>query len=297
MSNIAKSFEHILLLCRWLSELQRYEEAREYLGAVAKDHATEPKVWEIWTPVCLGLFAQTSAINCLVDAFHGVSNGLILVPNNSLTRALRLLRILFENSHPMIMQVAKGDLKKIPVSVWITVLPQILSRLESRNLVLREIIEQILIGVGTEHLLAVIYPLMLTSSFENTERQRISRQILLKLSEICPALYVKMKTFMAELVRISVTWWQTVVSQIAKAERAYSARRDMDEMLHIMNTITGINYKTPVSFYEIAFIRAYSEDLQVAENAIRGFSQSGADQMSHAAWAISLRSSIRAGLW
>lgn len=205
LSKLAKQPEDVLLLCQWFHDRARDEEARQWLCTPAESNAKGPPPWEIWSQVNLALYHKQKDINYLVDAFRGITNRLILSPERSLTLTLRLLRICFKRDIPQIFAVLESELPKLPVYVWIPVLPQILSRLVSRNAQLRILLETILIYVDQTRPQAIMFPLMVPLSLEKTERQRIACGIVLRIAQVHPTLYEAVISLSTELVRISTT--------------------------------------------------------------------------------------------
>jgi FKBP12-rapamycin complex-associated protein len=284
LSNIARLPEHVLILCRWLHDRTRYEEACQWLCSIAEQSATTPPLWDLWSQVNLALYNKQKGVQNLLDAFHGVTNGLLLSPDNSLTLTLRLLRILFKRDVPQVLSLFETELQNIPVFVWIPVLPQLLSRLASRNAQLQAIIETLLVRVGKIHPQAVIFPLMVPLSLDNLERQRISREVVAKIAQYHPDLHEAVTRFSAELVRVSTTWWEMVVGQVDEADHAYAERHNADEMLDILGTLSALAHKTPVSFYETAFLRAHAEQLRSAEALWHIYRHNRDDASLNALW-------------
>jgi FKBP12-rapamycin complex-associated protein len=263
LAKLARDPEHVLLLAKWLHERARDDEARQWLFAVAPRAAAAPPLWDAWSTVNFALYLRARDPDRLADALHGVINGLVLAPDLTLT--LRLLHIVFKRDAPRVCAVLEAELPRLPPAAWIPVLPQLLSRIACRNAALRGTIATLLIGVGRTDPQAVMLPLMVPLSLANPERRRAAADVAARLAQAHPALSDALARFGAELVRVSSTWWETVVAGVDEADRAVAERNSADEMLELLGRINELAYKAPASFYESAFLRAHAEELRAAE--------------------------------
>jgi FKBP12-rapamycin complex-associated protein len=284
ISALRQSPKTIFLKSQWLFTQNSLKEARDMLMPLTASEGSDPHVWEIWSKVNLSLYDKTHETSQLLDAFQGVANGLLLSLHNSLTYTLRILRIIFEYNASEIFNAFTSRLAEFPVAVWIPVLPQILSRLATDSVDVREIVAKLVISVGLCHPHAVLFPLIVACSIVNTERQRSAAAIMDKLRSSHPDAVENVCRFASELERISVTWWEILVGEIDEASRAYATRGDINEMLSIMAGVNKLNAKEATSFYEIAFVRAYGSDLKLAEYWWNVFSQVRDEPALHSLW-------------
>jgi FKBP12-rapamycin complex-associated protein len=220
----------------------------------------------------------------LVDALSGVIHGLVLEPANALTFTLMILRLLFDFEDRQAFQLFEENVNELPIHVWIPVLPQVLSRLASQNVHVREMVQSLLIKVGLAHPHAVLFPLLVPLSLTGSMRQQHAGEIVSRLQAKFPQTVSTVLRLASEFERASVTWWETVMSDIDEASRAYMSRGDLEEMLSVMANVNRINQIEPSTFYETSFARAFGESMQLAEKWWHIFKQKRDEPSLQSLW-------------
>jgi FKBP12-rapamycin complex-associated protein len=256
--SLRRTRETVVLLSKWLLAVGRTSEARAQLQPATADAAADVELWELWST------ANLQATPCFADALAGTINALVLAPKNALTFTLTILGILFDHEDAAALALFEQRVSELPVSVWIPVLPQILSRLASPSPVVRAVAERLVISVGFAQPHAVLFPLHVPLSLAQPDRCRSATDIIARLRAVHPRVVIAVLALAAELERVSVTWWESAVAIIDEASRAFVNRSDRDEMLTILDDLESIRDRTPTTLYETSFTRDHGENLRLA---------------------------------
>lgn len=251
--------------------------------------------WEVWANINLALFkSNPTQITYIVDSLEGLMNALLVAKSNSvLTFTLRILHVLFNHECNELFDKFEGMLKsgRISLSVWPDVVIQLMSRLASSNFGLRNTIEDLITTVGLIHPHSVLLSLMVLTYFENTEKQRISREIINKIKQKHPLVVSSLSRFSFELQKVALSWWEATISKIDEVSRIYADNIKFDSILSNGNSSTNINdqispqchfylaeickglksldkmvLSPPSSFYEISYSNEFGHTMEVASH-------------------------------
>lgn len=262
----ATNSDNRLLLSQWLHATGREKEARQQLTDVLKLEMKNSWPWDTWSQINLALAkTEPQRTPFLVDSLNGVVNALLVTKRHALTYTLRILRILFEHGETAVFQEFLKRVEDVPVHIWIDVLPQIMSRLASSVAELQSLIRVLIIKVGQAHPHSVLFPLMVLKALDDPDRQKNANEIIQQLRNQNPVTVDSVTKLGSELERISITLWEVVIAGIDEASRAYVNRNNIEEMMSLLGKVNKHNQMTPVSFFEISFVRSYGESMKLAE--------------------------------
>ncbi|OHS95604.1 PIKK family atypical protein kinase [Tritrichomonas foetus] len=256
--------ETTLTLASWLLEVNNPVDARKKLDNFEKKNTAE---LEVWAQVNLALYeSQKSNRNFLVDAFDGLLQCLSIAKSNILTYTLRVLHVLFKYGCDELFASFEKYIKIIPLHVWPDVVIQLMSRLPSSNRGMRKTIGELIKLVGSVHPHAALPPLMVSTYFDNTERQRVSLEILGEIKLQHPHTVANLYAFSSELQKVALSRWEAAVSKIDEASRILISKRPdvINEMNQLLAELDEIVLSPPKSFYEISFIHEYGHIFEVA---------------------------------
>jgi FKBP12-rapamycin complex-associated protein len=211
----------------------------------------------MWTTVNFQLYVSTSDVIFLSDALEGALTGLLLSVNDPLPFLLKVISILFNPNCPRAHQIFSRKFRELPAAVWISVLPQILAKINVQESRVRNFVHAILCAVGTEFPHVVFYHLALSLRSMDRDVRANSEAIWQRLEARFPSLPSALLGFVGELIRIARSpWeiWQAAIDEaipaLGKCEELYALKAQLEA--------------PPETFLDRVFQREFGPDLNTA---------------------------------
>lgn len=278
---------YYFILGKWFQEEGEYKKAREKVSKATLKTAEE---YKLWSEINYNLYESNQKVGYLVDSFEASLNGVSLCSQYELIFTLRILSTLFRRGCTDIYKKFTEMYLKIPLHVWIFVLPQIIARANSKDKELRDLIAELIYQLGVEQPHVVLYSLMVPlkndneANKEGKNRQLVASNIFNRLSNVFPKIVDQMKTLANELIRSAVTYWEMWNSDLEEASHAFVTRNNPDEMIDILLPLHERINKSPQSFYEVMFMRSFGAKLEEAESYLRSYEKTKSKEFLYQAW-------------
>jgi FKBP12-rapamycin complex-associated protein len=224
------------------------------------------------------------------EAVESLFRAIQLASRVQLPDVLRLLTLWFSfYGQDMFLdeQFEKG-FSSVPLLTWTHAIPQILARLRSRRVKLRDSIHRLLVRLGLEYPQSVVFALTVASASEANDSLVVhSKQILSKISEQYPDLVQQCELVARELVRIASSWIEQWCAALEEASRLYFVDKDLGGMLRKLSAIhSQMNRNRPETPQETSFAQKYGEELEMAWSWVRKYIETHNSFFLDQAWGI-----------
>ncbi|ORC93803.1 putative phosphatidylinositol 4-kinase [Trypanosoma theileri] len=185
--------------------------------------------------------------------------------NGVMEDVLRILSIWFSYSTVKeVNDVIKEGISKVPVCVWLNVIPQLVARIGITAKLARTILTELLVLVGSEYPHALIYPLTVTEKSPEAIRRLMAERVLKGIRVSNDTMVKEASLISNEMVRIAILWSEKWISSI---HRAASTVNDADAILRVLNPLYE-ELENPSTPNETSFAKTYGQVLQRAKVAL-----------------------------
>ena len=202
----------------------------------------------------------------LKNAIHSYFKSISLSKekNNTLQDTLRLLSVFFKYENDVNVDIYfNEDINTVNVDSWLQVIPQLIARVNSKNLKIQNIIHSLLLKIGKIHPLALTYPLTVISKSEDQTRIEASKSLISKMKLLHPKIIEQSSLVSEELIRVAILWIELWHEGLEEASRLYFGEHDIKGMIKVLEPLHEMIEKTS-TLSEIAFQQAFGRDLQEA---------------------------------
>jgi phosphatidylinositol kinase/protein kinase (PI-3 family) len=198
---------------------------------------------------------------------------------------LRLLTLWFEfGAHTGMETALRKGFNRVSVDTWLTVVPQIIARIDTPIVPVRRMIHELLCRIGHAHPQALVYPLTVASKSESKTRQIAATAIMESLKEHSAALVEQSLIVSRELIRVSILWHEMWHEALEDASRLWFGQRNADEMLAVMQPLHEMMDKGAETLREIAFVHRFGRDLHHARKWSDRFRKTRNESDLNEAW-------------
>ncbi|KAF0991745.1 hypothetical protein HZS_5835, partial [Henneguya salminicola] len=223
-----------------------------------------------------------------LSAIRGFFKSIALSEKTAFQDTLRLLTLLFEfGEFPEVYEVIDQEIKCVKIDYWLQVVPQLIARIDTPKHMVRKMIQQLLMRVGSCHPQAFIYPLMVSSKSNNDSPRTLAvGEILKSISDHSPGLVEQANMISEELNRVSILWCEDWCSTIEEASKVFFNERNISLSLFILDSMhakTNVEAKTP---FEVSFHQSYENVLNQALQFRNSYSSTNDIRDLIEAWSI-----------
>ena len=199
---------------------------------------------------------------------------------------LRLLTLWFNHGyHPDVRAALEEGFGHVSIDTWLVVIPQIIARVHSSSIPVRELIQQLLIRIGRHHPQALMYPLLVATKSSSTGRRAAAMTVLDSVRQHSAPLVEQAQLVSQELIRIAVLWHESWHEALEEASRLYFGENNVNGMLNcLLPKHLMLEKQGPETIQEIAFVQAYGRELTEAHEWCNKYRVSRKDSELHQAW-------------
>lgn len=269
----------IYLLAKWYYTKGSLQQARESMELINSENI---EFCYQWATINFSLYQSQKDIIYLKSSLIGYIKTLQKDPTN-LISSLRILHILFY-CEDEIFDLFESNYKSLSVSSWMRVLTIIISRYASRNDKLRKVIDNLIIHIGKTYPNPILHQLLVLRTIGSDDKKQIVEGFFQRFSILFPDILTSFLQVTNEYIRIAVSWWETCVTEIDEASRAYSIRIDYDEMCSILFELYDKVTQPPTSFHEKLFVHEYGQEISEANEYLREFQAKKNPEVLQVAW-------------
>jgi len=230
--------------------------------------------------------------------FRAIGIGGDSAKNGSLQDILRVLTLWFDHGHdPGVAAALTEGLNRVPIDVWLSVIPQIIARVGCSRETIRNQIHDLLFRLGCQHPQAIIYSIMVAavkddeSSSEEGGRQEDAgpravqaSRLLEELRAHSPSLVMQAQLVSSELIRSSILWPEMWHEALDEAAAAYFVQNDAEQMLTILEPLHLLMERGPETPSETHFVQSYGRVLGKAREWVLSYRDTGCSVELNQSW-------------
>ncbi|CCW63247.1 unnamed protein product [Phytomonas sp. EM1] len=170
----------------------------------------------------------------------------------------------------------QSGILEIPPRVWLKVIPQIIARLHSRDVVVSDSVYRLLVIIAKSHPQALLYSLNFTnrsgqgSGPEQLERRKAAQRILSRIVELHhngAAIVHDAALVCQELVRCAVGWIELWFDELERAWHQWGRDKNAHNVLMALKPLLD-QLKSPQTLAESHFVSEFGEFLYGAYEAV-----------------------------
>ena len=212
----------------------------------------------------------------VVPAVGAFFESIKLSQSSSLQDTLRLLTLWFAHGgHAEVNQNVSEGIAKIPVEVWLAVIPQLIARINAPNQRIRSQVHRLLSMVGQHHPQALVYPLTVASKSASGRRQNYAQQIMQNMKTHSELLVVQAELVSRELIRVAVLWHELWHEGLEEASRLYFGDHDTEGMFATLEPLHAMLDRGAETLREVSFAQAFGHDLAEARGFCNAYRRNG----------------------
>ena len=241
-------------------------------------------VWMKWSKLNFYLFEKTKNPESLFTALEATLNGLTLSPLNPMHFTLRVINIIFQHGSTALYTLFESYLTKIPINYWISLLPQIIAKLNSEEL--NKILERLLLMLADSYPQNVLYSLMVPLFSESLTKGKIASDIIQHMQMSNVRLVGDGIIFATEMRRIASSWWETWITAIDEASKQFVLHNNPQATIDLILPLHELISRPPETLFEVSFISQFGPTLAQAEEYLRNYKRTSNILAFHSAWNI-----------
>ena len=186
---------------------------------------------------------------------------------------LRLLTLWFTYGEmPEVQKAVEMGLSETGINTWIRVIPQLIARIHTPELPIRDLLHDLLIRIGTEYPQKLIYPLLVATQSQSIIRKGAAEKILDAMRQHSPKLVDQAKMVSDEFIRVAILWHEQWHENLEEASRLYFGENDVPGMLGQLQPLhEKLEQNDGATMNENAFIQAYGRELAEAAEWCRKY--------------------------
>lgn len=233
------------------------------------------------------ILARNAFSRYIVPAVTAFFRSIALSRGDFLQDTLRLLTLWFTYGYDTHVHAAVRDgFGTVNIDVWLEVIPQIIARLHTPRLNIRDLIKHLLSDVGKAHPQALIYPLTVASKSQQTARKETAEDIMLRMKDHSRLIVEQASLVSTELIRSAILWHEQWHEGLEEASKFYFGEHNPEGMFAVLEPLHDMVQKGPETLRETAFAQTFGHDLQAAREHCRRYRQTNEVAELNQAWDI-----------
>lgn len=224
----------------------------------------------------------------IIPAINGFFKSIALAGDQSIQDLLRLLTMLFSYGYVAQVETAfRQGLLTMSIDTWLSVIPQLIARIDHVHGSLRKMIIDILTTIGKAHPQALVYPLTVASETNRdrgTKKANTADEVLRRMKEHSPALVEQAGVVSHELLRVAILPPEMWHEALEEASRLYFGQRDVEAMFLTLAPLHKILDEGPQTTADVAFMHNYGRDLKEAHEWCQRYSRTKNESDLNQAW-------------
>jgi len=228
----------------------------------------------------------TNITGFILNAIHAFFRSISLSPddNKKLQDILRLLTLWFNHGNMPSLEVELNNgFNTVNIDTWLSVIPQIIARVNSQVKNVRTLIHNLLEKIGHSHPQALVYPLTVCSK-SHVQSRKLSAQKLLNQIRIHSAELVDQAMMVSnELISGAILWNEMWHEGLEDASRLYFGDRNIEGMLATLEPLHQAT-KNPQTLSETGFHQQYGAELLQARECCKKYRRTKDENFLNQAW-------------
>lgn len=193
--------------------------------------------------------------------------------SETLQDTLRVLTLWFKHGSEKRIETALIEgFNSLSVETWIQVIPQLIARMDTPNVVVRKLVADLLTRIGKEHPQALVYPLSLAAKSQTSSRQMMAQSLMEQMrsssakqfSSEAATLLDQAIDVSRELIRVSITLFEAWHEALEEASQLFFTQSNSEQMLQVLRPLHLALRTPPETILDAAFRSTYSGMLNEA---------------------------------
>ncbi|KAF5387292.1 hypothetical protein D9757_005800 [Collybiopsis confluens] len=231
--------------------------------------------------------SNTALANHAVQAIEGLFQSISLRNQDALQDTLRLLTLWFKfGSNDNVSNAMTLGFAKVGIDTWLHVIPQIIARIQTPNLLIRRTIHNVLINIGKDHPQALIYPLTVASKSSSETRADAAITIMNEMRDHSSDIVEQALVVSHEIIRIAILWHEQWHEGLEEASRLYFTEKNPEGMIAVLEPLHAKLEEGPRTARETSFAQVFGRELAEAREVCRQYRIHGETRELDKAWDI-----------
>lgn len=269
-------------LGEWYLEDNDLKQAEEQLKKATIPYKDDANTLLLYAKVCFQLFeGQRDNEVFLEKAIEANLSAFKLAPIQASQYIQHIATLLFQRGHTKVLNSFRKFIPRIPTSVWIDLLPQIIARLGAAG-GLRQIMEDLVTKIGKEYPNQALYALIVQYRSKETEKQMQSSELISVLKNMYPTVVSSILNLTYELIRIGTSWFEIWTTALEETSKMHDHVKAANMLLPLHNIVE----KPPETMFEVGFAAQFGSLLMQARSLLDAFLNEHDEDAYNRAWSI-----------
>ncbi|KIK61711.1 hypothetical protein GYMLUDRAFT_42743 [Collybiopsis luxurians FD-317 M1] len=231
--------------------------------------------------------SNNALANHAVQAIEGLFQSISLRNQDALQDTLRLLTLWFKfGSNENVTNAMTQGFAKVGIDTWLHVIPQIIARIQTPNMLVRRTIHNVLINIGKHHPQALIYPLTVASKSSSETRADAAITIMNEMRDHSLEIVQQALVVSHEIIRIAILWHEQWHEGLEEASRLYFNEKNPEGMIAVLEPLHAKLEEGPQTARETSFAQVFGRELAEAREVCRQYRIHGETRELDKAWDI-----------
>jgi serine/threonine-protein kinase mTOR len=185
---------------------------------------------------------------------------------------LNLLTCLFKfGNFQDVAKVINGSISSIAIEAWLGVIPQLLARIQIRDVSIRSVLHPLLARLGEKHPQALMYPLSVLVKSPVVEQRVSAESLMNSLKNHSSELVEEALMVSSELIRVAILWLETWHEGLEDASRLCYGENNVPGMLELLLPLHAALEKGAATKLENDFIQNFGQELEQAHKQLKEY--------------------------
>jgi FKBP12-rapamycin complex-associated protein len=223
----------------------------------------------------------------IVAAVKGFFSSIDLGGDMCFQDTLRLLNLCFRfGALPKVEKALHDGFASVSIDVWLTVIPQIIARINASKPQVRQLLHNLLQSLGQKHPQALIYPLTVASKATNLSRKSAALNLLKSMKKHSELLVDQAEMFSYELIRTAVLWHEMWHEGLEQASNMYFGSKNIEGMMLTLEPLHKMIELGSETLHEVSFLQSYGKELSEAKEWCERYKDSKNESDLNQAWEL-----------
>ena len=263
----------------------------QYFELSTKNNPSNYKAWHLYALLNYKYFeyAEKVRIDYAINAIEGFIKSICIGKNLSkvLLDLLLLLDIWYKvGKEEIIDKIMNEKIEIISMDSWLMVIPQLLTRINTPNPLIRKTLVSILKKIGLNNPRCLTYPLTVLKNSKSKLRAEAVSLILEDIKKKHEKLFKESELIINELNRSALCLHEQWMEAIEESAKLFFKSKDYDMAIKILSESHKKMEAPPQTMNEIHFHQKFNSDLKEAYKLLLDFSKNNNFLSINEAWNI-----------
>ena len=263
----------------------------EYFKLSTKYDPSYYKAWHLSALLNYKYFeyAENDRLNYAINAIEGFTKSICIGKN--ITKILQDLLLLLDiwfrvGNEEIIDKIMNEKIEIISIDIWSMVIPQLITRINKPNPLIRKTLISILKKIGLNNPKSLAYPLTVLKNSKSKIRAEVVSLILEDIKKKHEKLFEESELIINELNRCALCLHEQWMEAIEESAKFFFKTKDYDKAIQILSELHKKMEIPPKTMSEIHFHQLFKSQLKEASLLLKDFSNNHDFISMNEAWNI-----------